>query len=453
MVASKSPNAVDPKKLDQALGERMSRVPEFRFMRELAPSLGIRIYLFGGTAAGYAHYVRWDLLRERGDARFQADRFDYDFTNIYRSNQDLDIVVDGSKEAILKLEQRLREAFPHFQGEKEAWEVRSLRDDLGPTKMALLNNPDFINQNSDSNSTGLIEVTPTKLGTVRDLFQWDHPLPPCLEDFAAGKIRYYDNPKHEKTERARSGDNPKILSVIRYLAKVTQFDLEVSPGMLLGLKEIIKNYDVKKETRRYVLRKIQEFGTKIIQNAVNIESALQLIEEVGLKEKLSPISDKRLVGSLSWWMNKEALPSLPVGRGQGATAASLGITVVAHETSSFLAYESITRAHTGEPNVLKSRAGFPGEAAQHGDGFYTKTGREGAAGTGITIRFEVAPNAREGTDFQRGPHGYVIFHNKKALRVIQESLKMGPLEYLEFIKASPEYFRRLSRALDRSPAA
>ena len=52
-----------------------------------------------------------------------------------------------------------------------------------------------------------------------------------------------------------------------------------------------------------------------------------------------------------------------MGLGNGKTAAELGIEVVAHETNHFLAYESITRAHSGEPNVLTSREGAPGELA------------------------------------------------------------------------------------------
>ena len=35
----------------------------------------------------------------------------------------------------------------------------------------------------------------------------------------------------------------------------------------------------------------------------------------------------------------------------------------------------------------------------YGEGFYTAKGREGAAGTGFTIRFKVNPEAREGKDF------------------------------------------------------
>ena len=45
-------------------------------------------------------------------------------------------------------------------------------------------------------------------------------------------------------------------------------------------------------------------------------------------------------------------------------------------------------------------------------------------GPGLTIRFTVDPNAREWTDFTR-VDDYVRFKNKKALKVIPESLNFG----------------------------
>lgn len=430
-----NPNRVDEQRLSVALAERMVRVPEFRFIRREAEKLGVKVYLFGGTASGYAHYVRWDLLREGGDRRFQPDRFDYDFTNIYRSNQDLDIVVDGSKDAIARLQQTLQETYPHFQGSTDAWEVRSLRENLSDTKMALLNNFDFLNQNSDSNSTGLIEITRSGDQPVRDLFNWDAENSQYLRDVAEGKIRYFNNPNHFRTARAKEGRNPLILSAIRYLAKVVQFDLEVHTEDFEIVKKIIRDFNPRQETNSYVRKKLAQFGMKVIQNAVNIEYAFELIHQLGLKPKLEPLS-KGGVESIGWWLNRKPLTSSPVGRGFGKTARELGLTVVAHETRDFLAYESMTRAHTGAPNVLVSQQGFEGEKAAYGEGFYTKEGMEGARGTGITIRFQIHPDAREGTDFTRvREKGFVIFHNKNALRVIPESLRLGFAEYFHFLQS------------------
>lgn len=159
--------------LDTAIASRLMKVDEFKFIRETAERMGIRVWLFGGTAAGYGHYVKWDLLREKGDTRFQKDRFDYDYSNIYRSTQDADIVIDGSSEQAEQLESALKKALPHLEGSKKLWEVRLLsekRDD----KDALLNNPDYLKQHTDSNSTGMIEVTkpPIDESVVKDLRDW-----------------------------------------------------------------------------------------------------------------------------------------------------------------------------------------------------------------------------------------------------------------------------------------
>jgi hypothetical protein len=121
--------------------------------------------------------------------------------------------------------------------------------------------------------------------------------------------------------------------------------------------------------------------------------------------------------------------------GNGNTAAELNIKVVAHETNNFLAYESITRAHSGEPNVLISRSMAKGEVAAYGDGFYTRIGKEGAAGTGLTIRFEVDPNARVGSDFIV-VGDYIIFNNKKAISVIQESINITINDIVKIAKSN-----------------
>ena len=57
--------------LKQEIIQRMARVEEFKFIKLKSQKLAVPAYLFGGTAAAYAHYVYWDLLREKGDTSFQ----------------------------------------------------------------------------------------------------------------------------------------------------------------------------------------------------------------------------------------------------------------------------------------------------------------------------------------------------------------------------------------------
>lgn len=388
--------------LEQAITAHIGDVAEFKVIREEARRLGVRVWLFGGTAAGYAHYVRWDMRRGAGDVRFQKERFDYDFTNIYRSTQDLDVVVDGPPDKAIQLQHFLQERFPYLAGSKTAWEVRLLRQTVGG-KDALLDNPEFSNQHTDSNSTGMIELTPPPGSehVVRDLRDWHAAKPQFLEDVREGRLHYYFSEKHDQTKRAMEGLNPPILSAIRYLTKAFQYELEIRPEDWERIRKVIDAFDPDARMNRYVRDWIEKNGKKLYQHAVSLEFARKKLDDLKLREKLMAMGNPRTQDSLSWWMSKQPLESKKVGEGPGATAASYGISEVAHETSTFLAYESITRSHKGEPNVFISRNGVNGETAAHGDGFYTRMGRVGARGTGLTIRFRVDPNAREGTDFTK----------------------------------------------------
>lgn len=427
---------VSTAQLETAVGERLLKVPEFKFIREQAEEMGLRVWLFGGTAAGFAHYVHWDLLREAGDASFQKERFDYDFTNIYRSNQDLDIVIDGVPQQAQELQKKLGRIFPHFQGSKDAWEVRLLKTDMGE-KQALLNNADFLNQHTDSNSVGMIEITQNAQEPhIRDLRDWNNPQSAFIKDIVEMRLRYYFSSKHDQTSRFLAGKNDYIISAVRYLIKAFQFELRVEQNDLETIQKIIRNFDPKTAST-YAKHWLGNNSKKLIQNAVNIEYAMNTIEKLGLKNKLIEIGDSPTqIDSLAWWLSKEPLRTKPLGKIESSTsqktAAQLGIEVVAHETNSFLAYESITRAHTGQPNVLISRNDRAGETAVHGDGFYTRMGRVGARGTGLTIRFKVGSQALEGEDFFV-KDDYVIFNNRAALKVIPESLNFGVSEYIRFL--------------------
>jgi len=436
---------VSAPELSQAISQSLMRVEEFQFIREEARRMGVRVYLFGGTAAGFAHYVKWDLLRQKGDGRYQADRFDYDFTNIYRSTQDLDVVVDGSDQQVRELQRLLAGRFTYFQGSKDAWEVRSLRESHGKPgtpgfKEALLNSHDFKHQNTDSNSVGMVELTESTDPIVRDLRDWQSSEPQFLRDLVNGQIHYYHHPVlHRTTARARNGQNPEIISVIRLLTKAFQYELSFEHGQWRLIAKIISDFNSGKDLQNEVAKNwVLRNGPKLFQHAVNVEYAWQILEKTGLRKKLMQLDDPKTIGSLAWWMNKKPLSSFEVGGGLfGKTAAELGIDVVAHETRDMLAFESITRAHTGEANVFISRQNAPDEAAAFGDGFYTRIGREGAKGTGLTIRFHLDRRAREGRDFElvkTADYVYVIIKNKRAIRVIPESLRFTVLQYFEHLQ-------------------
>jgi formylglycine-generating enzyme required for sulfatase activity len=416
--------------LNIGVAKGLANVPELEFVRETAEKLGARVWLFGGTAASFLHYVKWDLERTRGLLVLQKDRFDYDYTNIFRSTQDLDIVVDATPEVAKSFQTIIAEKYPHFLGAKAKWEVRTLRHQSGNYgevgfKEALLDDPDFNNQNTDSNSLGMVEITSFKNEPrVRDLKYWNKPNSVFLDDTLNNRISFFRSNQHFSTFRARTGENPEILSVIRLLVKAFQYELTISQTDFIELKKIISEFDGSKIQNANALRRIEDTAKKLVMHAVNIEYAMNKLDELGLRQKIIAMGDSGQQDTAAWWLNREPLRSKPIGIGLGKTAAELNISIVAHETKSFLAYESITRAHTGEPNVLISRLNAIGELAAHGDGFYTRRGKEGARGTGLTIRFTVDPKAREGTDFKI-IDDFVIFNNKKTLYVIQESLNFG----------------------------
>jgi len=407
------------------------KTPEFVFIRDLAHKMKIRVWLFGGTAASFTHYVKWDLARKKGLLDLQADRFDYDYTNIFRSTQDLDIVVDAPPDLAARFQEELKREHPHFLGEKDAkWEVRSLKHRRGQPgevgfKEALLNDLDFTYQNTDSNSLAMVEISKSKEPKIRDLKSWNEQESTFVDDVLENQITYLRNPNHFKSARARLGENPEILSVLRVLVKAFQYDLMLTPKSEQEIRAVLRAFRPQHLSHSVARQRFEDTAEKLAKHSVNLEMAYKKLDELGLRDTLIKMGDAKKEYSFAWWLNREPLPSRPVGEGNGRTAKQLGLDIVAHETVSFLAYEAITRAHSGEPNVFKSRRDAHNERAFHGDGFYTRVGREGATGSGMTIRFRLAPDAREGTDFRYiESQDYVVVLNKRALTVIHESLKL-----------------------------
>ncbi len=423
--------------LRKELRQRMDRVAELKFIREIGERNNLKIYLFGGTAAGYAHYVNWDLRREAGDSSYQPDRFDYEFSNIYRSTQDLDIVIDGSQDDATMIEKELESHFPHITGSKTSWEVRLLREKRG-SKLALLNNPDFLNQHTDSNSVGLVEVTQYEPDhfVVRDLRDWDNSESHFFNDIRESQLSFYFSPSHEQTSRSREGLNPPIFSVIRYLTKVFQYELSIKQADFDVIKKIIDRTDFSStygySNRNYLDTWLETNAKKMFLHAANLDLAAKVIDLLGIVKKLQE-REAALNKTLNF-LNREPLHPFELGRGDGKTAAELKIDTVAHDTMDFLAYESITRSHKGFPNVFISRNGKRDEAAAYGDGFYTRIGRVGAKDTGITIRFKLKPEAREGSDFLSVGDDYIVVTNRNAFEVIQETLHITPMTYIQLFK-------------------
>lgn len=453
-------NFIRKKELVDHVEKMLERVSEFSSIRSLAEKKGIRVWLFGGTASSFLHYVKMDLASRKGLLHLQRNRFDYEFSHIFRSSQDVDIVIDAPPEVAIEFQNLIVEKFPYFLGSKKnQWEVRTLRHRMGTPgsvgyKEAVLDDQDFEFQNTDSNSIGMIEVTRTHgEAVVRDLKHWNELQSIFLQDTLKNRITYFRSNKHFTTSRAMNGENPEILSIIRLLVKAFQFDLDFSSGFpgrskkqLAEIKKVIEQFNPKEVKNPVALRRIQETAKKLIIHAVNIESAMEQLDQLGLRQKLIELGYASKINDTSWWLSREPLRSTPVGQvpeGLNAadfpTAKELGLGIVAHETIDISAFEAITRAYTGEPNALISRRDRVGETAIYGDGFYVRKGRLGSKGAGLTIRFQVDPEARLGIDFrQTDVKDWFVFTNKKALKIIHESLEFEWEDLIALIESGKE---------------
>ncbi len=458
--------AVEPIHLSQETYKRISLVPEFKFIQEEADKLGVKVYLFGGTASAFAHYVRWDLEREAGDEKYQAERFDYDFTNIYRGNQDLDIVVDGTAEQAKVLQGILQDTYPHFVGDRDAWEVRLLKEQTGD-KLPLLDDPNFLNQHTDTNSTGMIAINATPEEIIyRDLFNWQAHDSSFLNDVASGRINFLFSDQHETTKRFKENLNPPILAAIRYIAKLTQYEVIGTEEDLALVTQIIQEQNLK-ELSKYSAQKAGEFGLKALLNSPDVEFAWNILEKTGLRLKLLELDQNQVdtVNTLSWWMNKEPLRSRTIedvsDDPELQTAQDIfgdEPIILSHETNGFIAYENLTRSVSGRVNAFISREGVNGEAAVHGEGLYAKIGDSGARGTNLTIRFILAPNAVLNKDFTQ--HGdFIVIKNKNAVKLIQEDIGISLIDYIKLLdngeiksndKGLQEKFIRKFNRLDTS---
>jgi hypothetical protein len=426
---------VAPEELESAIAAGLPRVAEFEYIRAEAQRLGVRVWLFGGTAAAFGHYVNWDLRRQKGDTRYAPELFNYDFPNIFRRTQDLDLVVDGPMEKIEELERLIVEKFPYTQGDRaSAWELRPLNASRG-RKEALLGNPDFLNQHTDSNSTGLIQLTdPIESDRrIRDFRDWDARWPKFFEDVRRGELHYYFSDKHETTARFKNGTNPPIISVVRYLTKAFQYELAIAPEDRAVIQKIVDDFDPRTDLENHVARDwMERNGKKLFRHAANVEYAWRVLKELGLKKKLAQLADPNESGSLAWWMKKKPLKSFPVGKGKGATAAELKVDIVSHEAGDYSAFESILRSPKGEPNVFISRDRRAGETARYGNGFYTRMGRYGARDTGYTIRFKMNPAAREGSDFLKAGD-YIVILNRGAIVVDTQDATLTPVRFFALL--------------------
>ena len=432
---------ITPADFQRHLQQTAGKVEEFKFLAQTAQKHGLKVWLFGGSASSLAHYVKENMLLEEGSDEYYSQSFaetpdgKRDFTDIFRPTQDIDLVVDGEMARVANFEREVLQHLPDIKGNKQTWEVRTLREDYGE-KLALLNNPNFFNQHTDSHSVGMIslsEVDENKV--VRDLLDWEAENPRFLQDVLANKLHYYFSDHHSETLRFKEGKNPPIISVVRYFIKLFQHELEMNKQDLKKLQKIIAGFNPQEIRDSYTERWLQGNVPKLFLHSRNVEYSWDMLEQTGLRAKLLQVGDIKEFKSPAWWANKSPLRSFELGEGKGKSAQELGIKTVAHDTSDFFLWTVITRSRKGEANVFESRPDAAGENAAHGRGFYTiKNSKRGLYRNGFSISFHMHPKAREGVDFKVADD-MVLVLNRNAIRVIPESLEVGGvLDYLHLAK-------------------
>ncbi len=422
-----------PQELMHEVLTQRSRVLEFEKLEKLAQSRGLRVFLFGGAAATYANYVRLDLLRRQGDTALQADRFEYTYDQIYKSIQDLDLGVsreDGSPESVAELmsfEATVRTHLPGIKIDVYGFKTAYTNSENKPREN-LIQNFNLQNQNSDSLSNGLIELT--QKNEILDI-RSTSVIPLFIDDLANEQIHFLESPMHFQTRRAEQKINPPLFSVIRYFIKLGQFNLKGLPSDEPALIRILNQADTDPDiygSQGYVRSWLTVNSKKLILGAEDIQKQFNILDHFGL----SYILVGALQGSeVALLLSRKPLLGLNAVR-EGRTAQSLGLRLLTHETTSLESYESIMANPRGRPNFLISN-NRENTVAAYGTGVYAKVGTEGAAHIrhiqrGYHIHLELDPTAIEGVDFEIvNASDFVILKNSNKVRTVYEPVRRDPV--------------------------
>lgn len=421
----------------KAVRSEQVKVIEFKWIVQKAKELDIDgVYLFGGSASSWAHFVYDSHVYSKNI----LDQDDITLADVFRTNQDFDLVLDTDEAKAEQFEALINEQFPYSFGKKSFWEIRLLRRDYKKNE-GLINSREILDQHSDGHSLGIIPLKEKRKTSIElspfDMNGRNH----FLELVYNHQLEFHYHPEtHFQTMRFKQGTNPEIISVIRALIKANQFDLYIDQPTLTLFKRIIHTTPFEDLYKNNYVRNFFELSApKLFQNAQDIEKSWNLLEELGLRKKLIAMSSLQQIDSLAHWMNREPLRSYElsqIGTKASERFKSTAPIMLAHETSSFDNYDNILKSNSEFPSLFISRTKSIGEEAKHGEGLYTKLGTIGGRGTGLAIYLELNPEAREGVDFEVIDGDIILIKNRKAIKISQYNFNSLSFdEYLDLVKA------------------
>lgn len=426
---------------EKMIEANLGKVEEFRFIKQWADKKGLPIYLFGGAATAFAVYSKWEKKYQEGVREYAPDKFDFKLTNIFHFNQDIDLLLDGSEEEIIELQKELDTNFPYQKttGGKtiSVWEVRAFRHTIN-YKPYIIDNQDFENQNTDSNSAGLIKITDPKpnRSRVQDLRSTRTGEGQFFKDIVNGQITYYHTGYHQKTSRSDLA-NPIAISAIRFLIKLFEYNLTTDAKSMATVESILKDADFNKINGvRGSMRWMQKNAAKLLDNAVDVESAWRYLKKIGLLKGLSVFGTEQDPSSVAWAMAQKPLPSFTVGQAGPDTAEKRGIDTAYFRIDHFKDYERIRMGKLDAPNLfaVKDKVKMSLKSEQ-------KPGE-------VWVSFRVHPESAVGKDIllKEGSDSIQIL-NRKSLTVVPETLKIPRESFIHFIarNADPDYVAYIIR--------
>lgn len=327
--------------IERKISQGILGFEETQMIRDFAQERGRKAFLFGGSASTVAVLLIYH-------SEFKPDQPKRTLSKFFRETQDLDVIYDGPTSEAIQLENELNRLFPYKHRRdpidpvlSPAWEVRPLRERIGP-KPYLIDRkgtvePGFLLQNTDTLSTGLIEITDPlpQSDRVNDLRYFDQKIklsqldpdqsPNFLGDLFRKKVTFIHSPRHMETEMARRGRNPEILGILRTLTKVAQTGFELDSNSLDKFREILNFFDSYRDLNDPVGRmKVIQQTRKMIASSASPLKMIKILDEIRVNDDMSlrkllirldpfdePWSMKWVLSDQSPFISSEAPPISP----------------------------------------------------------------------------------------------------------------------------------------------